>query len=145
MSGIGNNSNKEQYPELKNWASSPDTKDTPFIGEWGCYPTASILLTSPIGLDKSEFKSKPILYNFSTANYQVFPLLIINSINAEFQKNLHLLHKRLECSPMAWEAWVQSQVESYQRIDKWYLMPPCLTLSIIRYGSRVKRSNRGKE
>ena len=34
--------------------------------------------------------------------------------------------------------WVQSQVESYQRFKKWYLMPPCLILSIIRYGSRVK-------
>ena len=39
---------------------------------------------------------------------------------------------------MAWETGVQSQVESYQRLKKWYLMPPCLTLSIIRYGSRVK-------
>ena len=27
---------------------------------------------------------------------------------------------------------------------KWYLMPPCLTLSIIRYGSRVKCCNPGK-
>ena len=27
--------------------------------------------------------------------------------------------------------WVQSQVESYQRLKKWYLMPPCLTLSNI--------------
>ena len=27
---------------------------------------------------------------------------------------------------------------------KWYLMPPCSTLSIIRYGSRVKWSNPGK-
>ena len=26
---------------------------------------------------------------------------------------------------------------------KWYLIPPCLTLSIIRYGSRVKWSNPG--
>ena len=39
---------------------------------------------------------------------------------------------------MARETWVQSQVESYQRLKKWYLMPPCLTLSIIRYGSRVR-------
>ena len=31
-----------------------------------------------------------------------------------------------------------SQVESYQRLKKWYLMLPCLALSIIRYGSRVK-------
>ena len=27
---------------------------------------------------------------------------------------------------------------------KWYLMPPCLTLSIIKYGSRVKWRNPGK-
>ena len=32
-----------------------------------------------------------------------------------------------------------------QRIKKWYLMPLCLTLSIIRYGSRVKWVNPGKE
>ena len=50
----------------------------------------------------------------------------------------------LECSPMAQETWVQSQVESYQRLKKWYLMTPCLTLSIIRYGSRIKWSNPGK-
>ena len=49
----------------------------------------------------------------------------------------------LECLPMARETWVRSQVESYQRLKKWYLMPPCLTLSIIRYGSRVKWSNPG--
>ena len=33
----------------------------------------------------------------------------------------------LECSPMVWKTGVQSQVESYQRLKKWYLMPPCLT------------------
>ena len=45
---------------------------------------------------------------------------------------------------MARETRVQSQVESYQRPKKWYLMPPCLTLGIIRYGSRVKWCNLGK-
>ena len=30
------------------------------------------------------------------------------------------------------------------KTQKWYLIPPCLTLSIIRYGSRVKWSNPGK-
>ena len=30
------------------------------------------------------------------------------------------------------------------KTQKWYLMPPCLTLSIIRHGSRVKWSNPGK-
>ena len=46
--------------------------------------------------------------------------------------------------PMAWETWVQSQVESYQRLKKRFLVPPCLTLSIMRYKSRVKWSNPGK-
>ena len=45
---------------------------------------------------------------------------------------------------MARETWIQSQVESYQRLKKCYLIPPCLTLSIIRYGSRIKWSNPGK-
>ena len=33
--------------------------------------------------------------------------------------------------PMTRETGVQSQVESYQKLKKWYLMSPCLTLSII--------------
>ena len=41
-------------------------------------------------------------------------------------------------------SWIQSQVESYQRLKKWYLMLSCLTLSIICQGSRVKWSNPGK-
>ena len=46
---------------------------------------------------------------------------------------------------MVWETGVQSQVESYQRLQKWYLMSPCLTLSIIRYDSRVSEAIQGKE
>ena len=38
---------------------------------------------------------------------------------------------------------VQSQFVSYQRLKKWYLMPPCLVLSIIRWGSSVKCNNFG--
>ena len=53
------------------------------------------------------------------------------------------LVKWVECLPMARETRVQSQVESYQRLKKWYLMAPCLTLNIIRYRSRVKLSNPG--
>ena len=48
----------------------------------------------------------------------------------------------LECSQIARETGVQNQV--ILKTQKWYLMPPCLTLSIIRYGSRVKWSNPGK-
>ena len=46
---------------------------------------------------------------------------------------------------MVRETGVQSQVASYQRLKKLYLIPPCLTLSNIRYVSRVKWSNLGKE
>ena len=44
-------------------------------------------------------------------------------------------------SLIAQETGVQSQVESYQRLKKWYLIPTCLTLSIIKYVSRVKLRN----
>ena len=50
----------------------------------------------------------------------------------------------LDISMMGPETWVQSQIELYQRLKKWYFMPPCLTLNIIRYGSRVKSRNPGK-
>ena len=36
---------------------------------------------------------------------------------------------------------VQPEVESYQIFKRWYLMPPCLTLGIIRYRLRVKWCN----
>ena len=49
-----------------------------------------------------------------------------------------------QCSPMARETWVQSQVELYLRLKQWYLIPPCLKVSIIRYGSSVKCSYPGK-
>ena len=42
---------------------------------------------------------------------------------------------------MAWETRVQFQIKSYQRITT----PPYLTLSIIRYRSRVKWNNLGKK
>ena len=45
---------------------------------------------------------------------------------------------------MVRETWVQSQVVSYQRLQKLYLIPPCLTLSNIRCLLRVKWSKLGK-
>ena len=44
---------------------------------------------------------------------------------------------------MARETRFHSQVESYKRLKKWYLIPLCLTISIIMYISRVKWSNPG--
>ena len=63
-----------------------------------------------------------------------------------FLINWSMFSDLVECLPMVREARVQSQVKSYPRLKnkKWYLMLPCLILSIIRYGSRVKWSNSGK-
>ena len=44
---------------------------------------------------------------------------------------------------MVRETEVQSQVKSYQSLQNWYLMPPYLALSTIKWKSRVKRSNLG--
>ena len=45
---------------------------------------------------------------------------------------------------MVRQTWVQSQVTSYQKLLKWYLILPCLTLSNTRYISRIKWNNQGK-
>ena len=45
---------------------------------------------------------------------------------------------------MARETLIQSQVASYQKLKKWFLIPPCLTLSNISYISRLKWNNAGK-
>ena len=45
------------------------------------------------------------------------------------------LVKWVECSPMVRETRVQSLVESYQRLKKWYLMPPCLALKVCIKGN----------
>ena len=47
------------------------------------------------------------------------------------------------CSPIVQETGVQSQVESYQRLKKWYLMPPCLTKDYKAW-IKDKWSNPGK-
>ena len=39
---------------------------------------------------------------------------------------------------------VQSQIKSYQRLKKRYLVIPCFTLSIMRYESKIKWNNPGK-
>ena len=44
---------------------------------------------------------------------------------------------------MVQDTRVQSHVKSYQRRKNWYLMLLCLTLNIIRYGSRVTGTMQG--
>ena len=70
-------------------------------------------------------------------------LLLFVQMHIYIYINIYMA-KWAECSPIVRETWVQSQVASYQRFLKWYLIPPCLTLSNIRYISSVKWSNPGK-
>ena len=65
--------------------------------------------------------------------------------NAEKSVSRKLPFQYRTIGTMVWETGVQSPVESYQRLKKWYLMPPCLTHSIIRYGSRVSEAIQEKE
>ena len=58
--------------------------------------------------------------------------------------NAGSLTRWVEYSPMVRGSWVQSQVASYKRLLKWYLIHPCLTPSNIRCVSRAKWSNPGK-
>ena len=47
----------------------------------------------------------------------------------------------LEYSPMAWKIWVQSLVESYQRLKQLYLISPCLTQHYkVRIKGKVEQS-----
>ena len=79
-------------------------------------------------------------------NLCIFNHFLRNFQDYSYASSYHYqtLARWLECSPKAQETWVQSHVDSYRRLKKWYLMLPCLTLSIIRYGSRVKWNNPGK-
>ena len=55
-------------------------------------------------------------------------------INAS--SSIHVFNCFLNTIKMFRGTRVHYQVESYQRLEKWYMTPPCLILSIIRYGSR---------
>ena len=50
----------------------------------------------------------------------------------------------VECSPIVMEDLGSIPGHVYQRLRKWYLIPPCLTLSNTRYVSRLKWRNPGK-
>ena len=63
--------------------------------------------------------------------------LIIRNVDVFIQ--LHWL----EYSPMAQETGVQ--VESYERLEKWFLKSPCLIFGIIRYRPMVSGAIQGKE
>ena len=74
-----------------------------------------------------DYRRLPLIWITSTSIYQVPP----HEQDA----------KHGQFSAMSLETRIQYQVGSYQRLKKWFLIPPCLTHTIISYESRVKWSN----
>ena len=62
-------------------------------------------------------------------------------INRQFSKTRNKAY-RVQCSPMVQDTKVQSQVESYQRLKKCFLMPPCLKWSNPGKGVVLSRTPR---
>ena len=92
-----------------------------------------------------------MIYSNNWNHLTVWKRMSLDSLKKCYQQNMitnnifyiYIYKEWVECSPVIQETGVQSQVESYQKLKKWYLMPPCLTLSTILWGSRVKWSNPG--
>ena len=90
----------------------------------------------------SKEVSRPILSLWYDVTWDWTPVSRTICEHSTHQANEPVHHwPWVECSPMIRETLVQSQVASYQRLKKWDLIPPCLTLNNIRYASRVKWSN----
>ena len=67
-----------------------------------------------------------------------FSLLINSNWNSQAMENFFFFWQVGRVFVNVSGDWVQSQVESYQRPKKWYLMSPCLTLSIEKIGIKGK-------
>ena len=63
-----------------------------------------------------------------------YPFLVGEVSYPSAEDTVYSQHRKpgvFRVSPMVWEIGVQLQVKSYQRLKKWYLMPPCLTFGFI--------------
>ena len=112
---------------------------------WACqFQLVSSLFSCSIDFSNSLARSR----NFSLFAFFLFYLvvilkstIIIRVIIIVCSRITGSLALWVECSLVVRETGVQSQVTSYQRLRKWYLIPPSITLSNIRHVSRVKWSN----
>ena len=98
------------------------------VNDWT--PALMLHLTNPCAKRKVLSLTKPKGKIYKT-----------KSLGHYITKWLELSYTEISVRQWSGETWVQSQVVSYQRLKKWFLIPPCLTLSNIRYVSRVKWSN----
>ena len=73
-----------------------------------------------------------LVFEIIVSQFEISSRYYVNFQTYTHGKGMNFLTPRDLGSLMAQEIWVQSQVELYQRLKKWYFILPCLTLSIIR-------------
>ena len=126
--------------------SNPITHSLPRIHLWSCVcSNSTFYMSSRVGHKTPEegqsiYRPKRCEHN-NKDDVNSPNILSNNNHQASSQKLRQITGNYLQCSPIVPETWVQSQVESYQKFLKWYLIPLCLTLSNVRYVSRIKWSN----
>ena len=99
-------------------------------------PLSPIALTAPLSCYSSDRLSKTNNNEWNTRVSQMVCNILVCT-------NLWHIGLMSKVFASGLETRVQSQVASYQGLKKWYLRPPCLALSTIRLGSRVKWCNPG--
>ena len=87
--------------------------------------------------DKKNYTSVSLLVNETRClNKYIFNYYVLSSYRAIGVMSSMLANGRRNRSSIPGRVIPNTQ-------KKWYLIPPCLTLSIIRHGSKVKWSNQG--
>ena len=119
-------------------------------GEWGLLPsplwTWVALPVSVPYMGQIQLFIPYYTWNYLTVSKQktsiIEVILLLANKFALFLLKI-MVPTNILSSPIVRETGVQFQVDSHQRLEKVYLMSPCLTLSIIRQRSRVKWCNPG--
>ena len=112
----------------------------PVVAKLGC---AQVKKMGGGKVFNADFHSRELLENW----HMTYLLFSCISLCAGVNSVWHFIYM-CECvclwererERLAQKTRVQSQVKSYQKLMKWYLMPPCLTLNIIKYGSKVNNT-----
>ena len=81
---------------------------------------------SPFNVKAANILRETIWLLFSCASIYAKLVSFLVDKQVKEQEFKHFLFKIVR------KTRVQSQVETYQRLKKWYLMPPCFTLCFIR-------------
>ena len=128
---------------------------------WSCgsiSPKAVLIFPKNFLDSRSDTIDKQGIINFSSYNSNSYAFLILSDSKVNFLGEgddaafrpfivfyLYFINLVIDLMSRVFSNGPGYPVNSYQGLKKWFLMPPCLTFSIIRYGSRVKWSNPANE